>query len=663
MKSRRPYCLRHIEIDAVGREQNMNRTIALVLIGMLTWLPNCKTLAAERPNILWITAEDMSPTLGCYGDEYSTTPNIDAFAKRSLKYPHAFASAPVCSPSRSCLIHGVMATSLGTQQMRSANPIPSYMQGFPSLLRKAGYFTSNNVKTDYNCGNWKEIIEASWDAQNATAHWRQRPANKPFFSIFNLMTSHQSRTMVWPYEKFQTEIQRQLSPDEIHNPAKAPIPPYYPDTPIVRQTVARFYDCVTVMDKQVGELLSQLEADGLADDTIVFFYSDHGSGMPRHKRALLDSGMHIPMLVHVPQKWQRFANAKPNTSTDRLVSFPDFAPTVLNIAGIEIPPYMQGRPFLGKETTPSKIASRRFVFGHRDRVDEVFDLARSVRSQRFLYIRNFMPHLGYNQRTSWPDQGAIRHEFYSAAAGGRLTVPQQHFMSPTRPSEELYDCQRDPLNLVNLAKSPDHQDVLKLMRRALRRHVIESKDLGFIPEAFAWKWSAGKTAYDKARESYDVSSVFAAACDIGYANEAEFRKHLGSTNPAIRYWGAMGLTAKTELSPESFLSLKAGLNDDSISVRVQCADALCRHSKLDLGLPILAQTLEHKNLIAVLHAARTIELLGREAESLSDAIRRTDLRMNAIFPPDTPPSAVEPGEMDTAMFIKFSTSAFLTRLN
>ncbi len=236
---------------------------------------------ADRPNILWITAEDMSPTLGCYGDEYATSPHIDALAKQSVRYTHAFATAPVCSPSRSCLITGCYATSLGTHQMRSAFPIPDFIKGFPSYLREQGYYTTNNVKTDYNTANEPQIIEASWDECSAQAHWHGRKdKSQPFFSVFNLMTSHQSRTMVWPYEQFQKEVQSRLSPEEIHDAAKAPLPPYYPDTPIIRKTVARYYDCVTAMDQEVGEILQQLTDDGLADNTIVFFYSDHGSGMP-----------------------------------------------------------------------------------------------------------------------------------------------------------------------------------------------------------------------------------------------------------------------------------------------------------------------------------------------------------------------------------------------
>ena len=266
-----------------------------LLLMSCTLGPLLFSVSPNRPNVLWITAEDMSPVLGCYGHPDAITPNLDKFSKQSVRFTHAFASAPVCSPSRSCLIQGSYPTSLGTQQMRSGFPLPAPMKGFPALLRKSGYFTTNNVKTDYNSGNYRDIIASSWNQSSAEAHWHLNPeSKKPFFSVFNLMTSHQSRTMVWPYDRFEKEIQSKLSENEIHHPNKINLPPYYPDTPVIRKTVARFHDCVTVMDKEVGEILRQLDEDGMSENTIVFFYSDHGSGMPRHKRALLDLS-----LIHI----------------------------------------------------------------------------------------------------------------------------------------------------------------------------------------------------------------------------------------------------------------------------------------------------------------------------------------------------------------------------
>ena len=613
---------------------------------------------ANTPNILWITAEDMSPTLGCYGDDYAITPHIDQLATEAVVYDNAFATSPVCSPSRSCIINGLPASSQGTQQMRSAFPIPGYMKGFPSLLRSAGYYTTNNVKTDYNSANWETIIAASWDESSATAHWRGRTDDQPFFSVFNLMTSHQSRSMVWPYQQFVSEVQSRLPADEIHHPEMAPVPPYYPDTPIVRKTLARFYDCVTVMDKEVGAILRQLEEDGLAEDTIVFFYSDHGSGLPRHKRALLDSGMKIPLIIRFPEKYRRLAPSDPGTRTDRLVSFDDFGPTVLSLTAAEIPAYMEGNPFLGPAAGPA----RGYVYGHRDRVDEVHDLARSVRDKRYLYIRNYMPHLGYNQPTAWPDLGEIRHEIYAQAASGQMTAPQKHFAGPSRPPEELYDCQADPRNLENLAGSSHHNSVLERMRAQLGARLMDSRDLGFLPEALAWKLSAGATPYELARSagSYQQARLIQAASQVGNASEETLLSHLADRDPGVRYWAAVGFSAASTLSSKAIDALNGALQDGEANVRIEAANALARHGRIVESIPVLAKALEDQNLAAVQHAARTIELLGNRALAALPAVAACDARMKRIRPPGTSPVVVDP-EKDQAMFIGFSTEAFIKR--
>jgi arylsulfatase A-like enzyme len=616
--------------------------------------------AAERPNILWITAEDMSATLGCYGDNYATTPNIDAFARQSVRYTKAFATAPVCSPSRSCLITGCYAPSLGTQQMRSAFPIPERMKGFPSLLRREGYYTSNNVKTDYNNANWEKIIRASWDESSPGAHFNQREnKEQSFFSIFNLMTSHQSRSMVWPYERFQADVQSKLSPGEIHDPKLAPLPPYYPDTPVVRKTVARFYDCVTAMDKEVGQILRQLEADGQADNTIVFFYSDHGSGMPRHKRALLDSGMHVPLMIRFPENYAHLAPGKPGTTTDRLVSFVDYAPTVLSLLNLPIPGEMQGRPFLGEAELPA----REYVFGHRDRVDEVRDLARSVRDKQFLLIRNFMPHLGYNQYTAWPDLGEIRHEFYAAAQEGNNSGPLGHFLSSRRAPIEFYDCAKDPQNLNNLADEPKYQEVIWRMNARLRRHLRETRDLGFFPESDAWEISAGSNPWDAARtRNLRLEDLVSAATKVGSADEGAFIEELQSWNPGVRYWGAIGLAAREKLSTKGKRALQLGLKDASAAVRIECAGALANGGGNKRALRVLARELKNENFTVVLHAARTIELLGKNAMTVIPAMQKLVKRCYAIRPADTPPTVVASGREDLAMFTAMSANGFLARV-
>jgi N-sulfoglucosamine sulfohydrolase len=435
--------------------------------------------AQDRPNILWITAEDMSANLGCWGDAYAHTPHLDRFASESVNYTQVFATAPVCSPSRSCLITGVYAQTLGTHQMRSDFEIPESIKAWPSALRKIGYHTTNNVKTDYNTGSEKRLIAEAWDESSAQAHWRNRPDPKqPFFAIFNDMTTHQSRSMVWSYEKFQREVQSKLAKEHIHNPSKARVPPYYPDTPIIRKTLARYYDCISVMDQNTGAILKQLDDDGLAEDTIVFFYSDHGAGLPRHKRVLHDSGMHVPLLIRFPKKYQHLAPAEPGSAIDDLISFVDFPPTVLSMLELEIPAYMQGLPFLGKtkSSTPREV-----VYGARDRIDEVFDFSRSVRTKEFLYIRNHMPHFGWNQRSVYSDQSEIRHEFYARAS--TMTMPAQlAYAGPTRPREELYSLQKDPHQIVNLASTSLYKSTLEKMRELQKQIALQIRDLGYFSE-------------------------------------------------------------------------------------------------------------------------------------------------------------------------------------
>ena len=615
---------------------------------------------SERPNILWITAEDMSPVLGCYGNSDAVTPNLDKFSRESVRYTHAFASAPVCSPSRSCLIQGAYPPSLGTQQMRSGFPLPSYMTGFPARLRKEGYFTTNNVKTDYNSGNLENIIEQSWNENSTEAHWRKRENKEsPFFSVFNLMTSHQSRTMVWPYDRFKKEIQSKLKEQEIHDPTKILLPPYYPDTPVVRKTVARFHDCITMMDKEVGLILLQLEDDGLAENTIVFFFSDHGSGMPRHKRALLDSGMHVPLLIRFPEKWKFLAPVIPGQKTDRMVAFVDFAPTVLSITSTPIPSYMQGKPFLG----PKASKPRTHAFGHRDRVDEVRDLARSVRDGRFLFIRNYMPHLGYNQPTAWPDLGEIRHEFYRISKGDLKNPAQSHFTSPTRPVEELYDCKNDPQNLYNLADSRDHENIVQLMRGQLHQHLIQSRDLGFLPEYEAWEKLKGSSGWEVGRSGkINFKAILQAANAVGTAGEQKLLHLLQSEIEAVRYWAAIGLTARKEKpTEEGILRLREALQDSSPSVRIEAANALALQGEIKLAIPVLIKELKHQNLIVVTHAARTIELLGVKAKDALPSMKACLNRAHQIRPPDLSPVIVLPGDQDMAMFVGFSCQAFINQ--
>lgn len=601
----------------------------------------------SRPNILWLTAEDISPNLGCYGDAYARTPNLDAFAQSGVRYTRAFATAPVCSPARSCLITGMFATSLGTQRLRSQFPIPQDVRGFSSLLRDAGYYCSNNVKTDYNIRNEKTFIADAWDESSARAHWRKRRPGQPFFAVFNFMTTHQSRTSVWPHEQFENEIGAKLSPDERHDPETATLPPYYPDTAEARRAWARYHDCITLMDHEAGEMLRQLEADGLDDDTIVFFYGDNGMGMPRGKRLLYDTGLHEPLIVRFPEKWRHLAPAAPGTASDRLVSFVDFAPTVLGLCGVEIPGRMQGTAFLGSAAGEP----RRYVYGARDRVDEVFDLSRSVRDGRWLYIRNFMPHLSWMPPERFSDGSTFRRELKRLAAAGQLNADQLTYAAPRRALEELYDTDADPHQLHNLAASPDHRDTLQRMRAELRKWQIETRDAGFLTEPQMWQRLSELTPLELARDPklYPLARLLETADLVG-RDDAWQRQMalLADADDGVRYWAAVGLNAAESLTDSARAALRETLSDSSPVVRIEAASALARHGETQQALPVLAAALTGDQPEVALHAARSLELLGPAARPLLPTMRQVlDLARQAE------------SRGDTMMFIRFSLEASL----
>jgi arylsulfatase A-like enzyme len=615
------------------------------LAGAVAWATATFAVAAAaadsaRPNILWITVEDMSPSLGSYGDADARTPHLDRFAREAVRYTHAFATAPVCSPSRSCLITGLYATSLGTQRLRSQFPLPAEIGPFTAGLRRLGYYTSNNVKTDYNFADEPAFVRAAWDESSARAHWRKRAAGQPFFAIFNLMTTHQSRTSAWPAEEFEREVGAKLAAAERHDPARLTLPAFYPDTPGARQAWARYHDCITLMDRQVGEILAELAADGLADDTIVFFYSDHGMGMPRGKRTLYDSGLHVPLLIRFPAKWRHLAPAAPGTTLGELVSFVDFAPTVLSLAGAPAPAHLQGRAFLGRAAAAAP--AREYVFGARDRVDEAFDLSRSVRDRRWLYIRNYMPHLPGLQPEAYSDTSTFRRELRQLA--GYALAP--------RPREELFDTVADPQQLQNLAADPRHAATLARLRAALRTWQLETRDLGFAtePEVWAALPAVGTPlalAHDSAR--YPLPRLLDAAAQVGAADAATALPLLRDPHAGVRYWAAVALHARPQLADAERAALRAALSDTSPAVRIEAAAALARAGAGEAALPVLVAALRDESLAPGLHAARALELLGPRAAPVRPALQaRLALAR-----------AQEQAGTELAMFIRFALESAL----
>jgi N-sulfoglucosamine sulfohydrolase len=555
--------------------------------------------ADNRPNILWITFEDYSPRLGCYGDPAAATPAIDSFAKEGVRFLRAFASAPVCSAARSCLITGRYATTSGMHQHRSRPHLNGDVRPFPEHLRQAGYHTSNNAKTDYNVWNETEFIRAAWNESGRSAHWRNRPAGSPFFSVFNFEITHQSRTCAWPYERFEEMIAQHLAPKERTDPEAVSVPPYYPDTPIVRRTLARERDCARALDRSyIAPLLRQLDEDGLRENTIVFLFSDHGTGLPRGKRSLYDSGMRVPLIVRAPDRWAHLLPAKPGESANQLVSFVDFAPTMLRLAGVDVPASYDGVPFLGPAATPA----RKRVFGHRDRIDEAFDFSRSVRDERWLYIRNYHPHVPLSQPEFYSKDEEIRAE---------LSKEKSAFNSE-RPPEELYDTVADPHQVSNLASAQPRE--LARLRSELAEWMRSNRDLGFVPEEELF---AGTGKYS--HRAFEVAQKIKMPGDL--EKQLDDLEH---PDASVRFWAVVCL--RTRISEAAFAkkALLSRLSDEAACVRLEAASTL-----IAMGvdpepeiLPVLAQELENKNLVARARAARILWSMGRRARPSRTSIEK-----------------------------------------
>jgi arylsulfatase A-like enzyme len=431
-----------------------------------------------RPNIVWISNEDMSPRLGAYGDTLARTPVLDRLARESARFTNAFTTAPVCAPSRAAIITGMYQNAIGAQHMRTTEDRvpelpgpylavpPFYVKAFPEYLRAAGYYTSNRAKTDYQFG----VPFTIWDDLGRTAHWRNRTdRTQPFFAVFNLEVTHESQI-------FPSSPARKGKP-LVTDPAKVTVPPYYPDTPLVREELARMYDNIADMDAQVGEILKQLEDDGLAESTIVFYWSDHGDGIPRSKRSLYDSGLRVPLMI----RWPKALGGGPaaGSVSDQLVSFVDLAPTVLAASGVEVPVHLQGRVLVGPKAGPAP----EYVFGARDRMDIEYDMMRSARDARFLYIRNFAPEQPYAGHIIYRNQSAIMQEWFRLQAEGALTGPPSLWMRSSRPAEELYDTTADPYQIRNLSADPAHRATLERLRQAVTQWMTRIGDQGLINEA------------------------------------------------------------------------------------------------------------------------------------------------------------------------------------
>lgn len=558
---------------AVGVTMRLGPVLAAAVVVVASVVPapaRSGGVRTSRPNILWFIADDASPRLGAYGDPVARTPTIDRLATDGVVFRTVYADAPVCAPSRFTLITGLHSASAGpAHHMRATATLPASVRAWPELLRQAGYYTVNNAKTDYNA----DIdLAATWDDSSPAAHWRNRPAGAPFFAQFTTLTTHEAG--IFAARPGPTPL------DAVS------IPPFYPDTPTTRTDAAQHYDRLAQMDGELAARLAELDADGLAEDTIVFVFSDNGGVLPWSKRFANDRGLRVPLIVRIPEKWSHLAPARPGSVVDVPVAFADFAPTALALAGVAAPKHMQGSRFLGRSRR-----QRTYAFGQRSRMDERYDLQRTVRDERWVYVRNYMPHRPYGQHVAfmWNQRGYREWEAFHR--DGTLTPLQDRFWTE-KPAEELYDVRADPDELVNLAGDSRRRRVLRRLRRALDAHLVAINDNGFIPEGSPVEGYAAS----RARGAYPFRRVMRRA-QMAIARDPRnldaLVASLRDPNEVVRYWAVQGIVMLGEGGRPAVAALEERLaGDPSVHVRIAAAEGLARLGETARAVSFLAATLD-----------------------------------------------------------------------
>lgn len=570
---------------------------------------------AARPNILWISAEDINAHLGCYGDPHAITPNLDRLAGQGIRFTHAYTSAGVCAPCRSGIITGMYQNSIGTHHMRCNAVLPKWLKPFPMLLRKAGYYCTNNSKTDYQFS--KPSRSEIWDESGSRAHWKKRAKDQPFFAVFNYTGCHESG--IASEAKYKA-VTRDLAAGQRQDAAKlTTLPPYYPDTPVTREDWKRNYELITAMDAWVGKLIAEVKEAGLYEETIIFFWTDHGVGLPRAKRWLYESGTRVPLVVRIP-------GSQGGVVDGQLVSSVDFAPTVLNLAGLEVPTHLQGRAFLGDGLS----APRDYVYGARDRMDERYDIIRAVRDSRFRYIRNFEPLKPYYQYMNTPEKGATMMEIRRAEKEGTLTEIGKLFSASRKPVEELYDVQEDPHEIHNLASDPNYAQKLIKMRKSLAKWQRDIGDIGLIPEAEIEirEQVSGSRFEILNSQGAPVQFLDALVNSATKASEGiealpSLLKAMKDKDSAVRYWGVTGIgNIGKKAGAEAMAEARKAMKDNSPSVRIGAARAVARLGAPDMAIPVLVSELKSEHQWGRLAAAIVLDEMDEQARPALDALQQ-----------------------------------------
>lgn len=584
---------------------------------------------ADLPNILWIVSEDNSAYFtGCYGNPLATTPNIDKLASEGFLYTRAYTSNAVSAPTRNSILTGVYSCSNGNENMRSTYPKSDIVRTYPEYLRQAGYYCTNNSKTDYNTSSVNEHL--IWDESSNNAHYQNRPEGKPFFAVFNSSISHESCLF----------MHGPATPDKLkQDPDKVALPPYHPDLPEIRYDWAQYYDAVETMDAWVGQMLKELEESGLAENTIVMYYGDNGGVLPRSKRFLYETGTRIPLVIRIPEKYKHLYPAeKPGSKVDRIVNFIDLVPTLLSISNLPIPSYIQGKAFLGNQKT----ADPGYTFLSRQRMDERFDNVRGVRDQKYRYIRNYMPFRITMQRIEYLFRAQSAQAWEKAFREGKTNEIQSMFFME-KPVEELYDVENDPWEVNNLANDPKYAAVLDRMRKVLDDWRMEIYDTGVIPETEYGVIAGDKSLYDYVRSSECPFEEMLKASDLAVmgdvSNLPTYIKNLESDNSAIRYWGAVGLLMLGDEGIKAVPALMKAAADQSASVATIAAEALYRLGMKDAASKTYVRLLDAEayDLISRTFAMNSIDAVDANTPEIVAAMLKLKQDLESSFKPEANP--------------------------
>jgi arylsulfatase A-like enzyme len=559
--------------------------------------------AADKPNFLWVVSEDNSKHyLKLYDEHGIETPNIDRLAQHGLIFEHAFSNAPVCSVARTTLITGCYAPRIGTQFHRRAVevPMPAELRMFPAYLRDAGYYTTNNDKKDYNATEGNGV----WDESSGKASWRNRDKGQPFFHMQTFKNSHEGR-LHFTQKEFENRP-TQTDPDQVF------VAPYHPDTPLFRYTNALYRDRIRIIDEEIGQVVNELQQDGLLEETFIFYFGDHGGVLPRSKGYIYESGLHVPLVVRIPEKFKHLVDADLQSRIDGFVSFIDFGPTLLNLAGIKVPAQMDGQPFLGESVSRKELNDRDQTFGYADRFDEKYDLVRSLRKGKFKYIRSYQPFNFDGLQNNYRYIMLAYQEWRALFQAGKLNDVQSQFFRP-RPAEALYDVETDPHETNNLANEPAFKRTLIDLREQLVSRVKSMPDLSMYPESYLAEHAFNNpVAFGKAHKLQIGELVDIADLSLVSLEEARdaITAALDSDSPWKRYWGLISCTTHGKAAAEFFEKAKRIAADDQEPlVRVRAAEFLAIAGAVD-PRPVIEQALrDSKSRLEVLLMLNSVVLL------------------------------------------------------